>query len=411
MKTEQELQSQYADMDSDAEPDTVDLIARLDVAYQSSRPPAHFIAETGKLLAERRRRTFVSLPTWRSVLRDRPLLGTATIILAVLLVTASVAYAANSIIHVWPPERGLRSDVVPIGNSLPPQSEQRYRTIDPARAARESGLPVAYLSYIPPALHGSVGVQLVEPVPWPEPQRTMPEQIRSTVRYRGSEHTLLVTLFELAPQVIEKHPVLVGEHTVHLPNGKDAWASVQPQEVVPSWVTMVRDGYLVSLYSDLPLSEVEQLATSVTVAPPLGDASTRGIPATWPTPLPADTPIPGVDIAVMGSVGRDLSSHPPRLTYFLKIGNRGTGHKENMMLTLVLPSGLSFGGDSPGSEHTIPSFGSGNGAVGGDLPLVITDPAAFDQGLDVRVTWTENGVRGERTFHLPFSPASDGPVK
>src|SRR5579875_2464412 len=99
------------------------------------------------------------------------------------------------------------------------------------------------------------------------------------------------------------------------------------------------------MYSDLPVADVENLATAVTVAPPSENPSARGIPAGWPTSLPADTPIPGVDIALTGVVGRGGRSRPHRLTYFLTFGNRGTGHEQHLALTLVLPPGLTFGGD------------------------------------------------------------------
>jgi hypothetical protein len=407
MKSEGELRALYADLvESDADADTLRLIATLDAAYGKDQPPARFIAETARLLEQRRpaqrRRAFASLVAGRSFLRERPLLGTVAILLAALLVTASVAYAATSLIRVWSPERPPTHDVVFISNSLPPLGFQRYRALDPPRAARESGLPVAYLSEIPAPLKGTVGVQFMPPAAWPIAQKTMPERMRSAVRYRGNGHTLIVALFELAPRVVEKHPVLVGERTVHLPNGDDAWATTAPWMVESNWVSSVRDGYIVSLYSDLPMVEVERLATMVAIIPPSGDASSRGIPSTWPTALPADTPIPGVDIALMGTVGRDLSSHPPRLTYFLELGNRGRGHEKHLTLTLVLPPGLAFAGETPRREHTM-ALRPGTGGIGGDLPLVITDEHAFEHGIDVRLTWTENGVNGERTFHLPIS--------
>ncbi len=408
MRTEHELRVQYADIAEDGlDAGTVRLIGTLDATYQARLAPTHFVAETRTLLQRRHanrshRRTVFGLTL---SLRGRPFVGMVAVLLAVLLVTVTVAYAATSLISVFPPEKQPTQDVVFVGNGLPPSETLRFRTIDPARAARESGLPVAYLPQAPAGLRGSTGVLLFRPSPWPVTHGVVNEQTRSVVRFRGDTHTLMIALFELAPS-LAGHPVmLAGEHTIHLTNGEVAWTSTQPETLESNWLTMVVDSYVVTLYSNLPLSDIESLATSVKVAPPSGDPSMAGIPAGWPTPLPAETPIPGVDIALTGSVVRDLSSRRPRLTYFLTFGNRGTGHEQHLRLTLILPRGLAFAGHPLTQEHVIP-FGSGNGGVGGDLPLVVSGENAFDDGLDVRVTWTTNGAEGERTFHMAFSPAA-----
>jgi hypothetical protein len=420
MQTEAELRDRYADVLADGDnAETLNLLTSLEAAYQSSGPPSSFITDTRGLLADRAatRRSLISrLFSTARIFKDRPLLGVATVLLVLIVASSTVVFAATSLIHVFPPEKRPTSNVVFLSNGLPPPGSQRYRSIDPARAARESGLPVAFLSRIPEDLNGSVGVQLIE-------RRskfgTAQEQTRSLVRYRTERHTLIVALFELAPSVVRKHPVLLGEHTVRLPNGQDGWTTVAPEMIESHWVTLVRDGYVVSFHSDLSLQRLAQLTNRLSIASPSGSVSTRELPADWPTPLPADTPIPGVDIALIGTIGRNLSSHPPRLTYSIRFGNRGNGHEHNLRVTLVLPRGLRIAVSKssrwplPGNLRQVPPsrrytiwFGAGNGGAGGDLPLVASNRTAFTGGATVVVTWTDHGITREQSFHLPFSAST-----
>jgi hypothetical protein len=422
MKTEHELRSQYIDiLDNGDDASMMNLITQLDAAYQAGSPPARFVAEARQLIKGRctERQRGIHYPTFGlgRFIGERRLIGMATVLLAAVLITAGIAFAAaTSVIRVWPPGKSPAPNVVFITNSLPPLSYQRFRALDPARAAHQRGLPVAYLARVPKALKGSVGVQIFVPKPCPKSNTpvarvcaaarhagplAVPERIRSLVRYHGS-HTLLIALFQLAPAV-EKHPVLLGERTVHLPNGQDAWINVAPESVESNWVTMVRGNYIVSLYSDRPMRAVQRMATTVKLSPPSGKPNRRGIPSSWPAPLPAATQITGVDIVLIGTVSHGPSTRGPHLTYSFTFGNRGSGHEHKLRFTLVLPPGLVFAGHSSRRRHTI-WCGSGNGGFAGDLPLLINDERAFGRGMAVRAAWTENGRSRRHVFHFDFSP-------
>jgi len=225
----------------------------------------------------------------------------------------------------------------------------------------------------------------------------------SLVRYRGKGHALIIELSEPSPAVIAKYRVLLGNHTVRLPNGQPAWTSVSIQSFQPNVVSFVAGQYIVSVASNLSLARTEQLASTVTVSPETADATRRGIPSTWPTPLPADTAVPGVEIAMVGTADHYVSPNGKRgLQYDLQIGNRGMGQEQNEDVTLLLPPGITFANHTPGNRYII-HFGGGNGVVGGTEDLMVTDQNAFDQGLTVRVTWTEHGAAGVRTFHFPIT--------
>ena len=417
MKTENDVRGQYADIVEDGDDAAmVHLIASLDDAYMATGPPAAFVTETAQLLRQRTarktRRPSLSSFGWTRLRRERPVLAIGAMLLAVLAVATTVAFAASAVIpriHVLPPEKQPTSRIIQISNSLPPLNDQRYRPLDPAVAAYQSGLPVAYLGQVPHSLRGTVGVQIFLPTPWLEPQWRAPEAVRSVVRYQGG-HSLLIALYRLAPQVVKNDQVVLGERTVHLPNGQHGWTNVDPGMVDQFWVTTLKDGYVLTLYSDLPFRAVEKLATMVTLAPPSGSPGHRGIPKYWPPPLAAPTQIPGVDIALVGAVGHYLSHGHPYVTYSLTFANRGSGHERKLRFTLVLPRGLAFAGNPPRHVYTV-RVGQGNGGAMGDSPLVITNRAAFARGVLVRARWTEHGVKGERDFHLAFGKPFPWPMR
>ncbi len=418
MKTENDVRREYADIVEDGDAAAMlHLIATLDDAYMATEPPADFVTETGQLLRQRTaakaRRPSVGPCVLGRHWRERRVLATGVMLLAILAVATTVAFAASAVIpriHVLPPEKQSTSRIIQISNSLPPLKDQLYRPLDPAVAAHQSGLPVAYLQQAPHSLRGgTVGVQIFPPHPWPQPQWRAPEALRSLVRYQGG-HSLLIALYQLAPEVVKNDQVVLGERTVHLPNGKDGWSDVEPGMLDQFWVTTLMDGYVLSLYSDLPLRTVEKLATTVTLAPSSGNPGHRGIPKYWPPPLAAPTQIPGVDIALVGAAGHYVSHGHPHITYSLTYANRGSGHERKLRFTLVLPSGLAFGGSPPRRDRTI-RVGQGNGGAMGDSPLVITNKSGFTRRVLVLARWTEHGVEGERDFHLPFGKPFPWPLR
>src|SRR5438067_1156831 len=97
-------------------------------------------------------------------------------------------------------------------NALPAPCDLRFYPIDPARAAQESGLPVAYIQQPPAPWSRQVSVSLSPYTgPW------IPHQIsfawRSAVRYTGGGHTVVVVLGEPSPAAIKRYAFLLGEHT------------------------------------------------------------------------------------------------------------------------------------------------------------------------------------------------------
>jgi hypothetical protein len=85
--------------------------------------------------------------------------------------------------------------------------------------------------------------------------------------------------------------------TVRLPDGQEAWAStglstalpfIQPRSGAVNTFAWVAGDYVVSLWSDLSEARLRQLAATTAVVPPNSMPSQRGIPSTWPTPLPLE---------------------------------------------------------------------------------------------------------------------------
>jgi hypothetical protein len=439
VKTEAELRARYYDIVEDgADTGTVRLIETLDTAYQSGMPPASFVAETRALLRQRhagpsRGRTVLglALPS-----RARPFAGLAAVLLAAVLVTATVAYAANSILHIYHPEQPgppplSRLFWVP---SLPPYPTVRYRTLDPARAAHESGYAVAYLHKPPLDLSTSVGVDIFPHVGWPpmvQPRLTAPRfqglavAIRSVVRYRGGGHTVIVLLNEPSPKAIRTRLLVLGERTIHLSNGEDAWAStdvsgslpfIRPRFGAVQVLAWAHKQYVVSLFSDLPSARLRDMATDIAVIPPNADPRRRHFPRTWPAPLAPDR-LPGRLRAVISGAAT-YEQRGPKLTirYLVNFGSYSQGALygldkwQDVQLRIGFPPALQRHALTRAPEAR---FGSGAGGTGGNISFNVRRleqqeiARLLRSGMQVRLTWSEQGKRRGQSFVVPVIAAKD----
>jgi hypothetical protein len=365
-------------------------------------------------------------------------------LLALAIVTGAV-YAAGSIIHVYHPEDrpspGSLSRLF-LAPALPPYQNVHYRLLDPDRAARESGYAIAFLETPPIDTAASVGVDIWPYVGWPKlpsgPQPTDPKlrglgvAIRSLVRYQGGGHTVIVLLNEPSPIAIQTRELILGEHTVHLPGGQEAWASADQSSALPfihprpitipyahpylgtvNTLAWVEGHYVVSLWSDLSEARLRQLAATTTVVLPNPLPSRRHIPSTWPTPLPLDRLPAHLQAIVTG--GATYQQHGAKLTisYLFNFGSYSQGGLygldkwHNVSVTVVFPSALQRHARDPVPHQTV---GGGNFGTGGDSTFQVAGMApgalarALGQGVTVRLAWTEHQQRRRETFHFPLTP-------
>lgn len=360
-------------------------------------------------------------------------------ILAVLAlaILSGAVYAAGSIIRVYHPEgHGSPATLGPLfwSPALPPYQIVHYRALDPRRAAQESGFAVAYLRDPPRDIRAMVGVNILPHVGWSKhasgPQPTDPKlrglavAIRSVVRYRGAGHTVIVLLNEPSPIAINTRELLLGEHTVHLPDGREAWASVglstglpyiQPRSGTVNTLAWVEGHYVVSLWSDLPAASLQQLAATAVVVPPRATPSQRGIPATWPTPSPLDRLPARLQAVVSG--GATYQRHGTKLTiaYLFNFAGYSQGALygldkwHNVSVTVVFPPALQRR-----TRDLVPhqTFGGGGFGTGGDSMFQVAGMTsdelarALGRGVTVRLAWTEHQQRRGQTFPFPLTPGS-----
>jgi hypothetical protein len=385
----------------------------------------------------------------------RRMASLAVLAVLALAILSGAVYAAGSIIRVYHPEdhvsptNAARLFWIP---SLPPYPTVHYRSLDPRTAATQSGYAVAYLRTAPPDIAASVGVDISPHVGWPKqvsgPQPTDPRlrglaiAIRSVVRYRGSGHTVIVLLNEPSPTAINTQELVLGERTIHLPNGQEAWASAALSSALPfihsqpgtipftgprsgnvNTLAWVVGHYVVSLWSDLSEARLRQLAAQAVVVPPAARPSQRGIPPTWPTPLPLERLPARLQAAVSGGVTYRRQGTTLTMRYTFDLSSYGQGALygldkwHNVSITVLFPPSLQRRTSDPVRRQTFPG---GDGGIGGDTTFRVADMGsgplaqAVRQGVTVHVAWTERGQRRRQSFHFPIIPAGacthEGPV-
>lgn len=361
------------------------------------------------------------------------------VLLAVLLLVAlsTVALAAGGVIRVFRPENRISPGTdahVFVAPALPPYQSVRFRTLDPRAAAQQSGYAIAYLRTPPSDISASVGVDISPHVGWPStppgPQprdprlRGMAVAIRSVVRYGGAGHTVILSLVEPSPKVIKTRELLLGQRTVTLPNGQDAWISDNANSALPfvhtaaggvhvlAWVS---GRYVVTLFSDLPFSRLRWLAPQVAVVPPAGNPAQRGIPASWPTPVPPPGLPSRLHVRVDGTAVRTSKGSHLTLHYFFNFGSYSQGALygldkwSRVSIRILFPPSLR---SRTHEAQPHQAFSGGGMGMGGSVMFNTAgmNPAslkqALHQGLTIHVAWTEKGKRRQQIFRYPIIPAS-----
>lgn len=362
----------------------------------------------------------------------------ALLALPVLIALTTVALAAGGVIHVYRPETPASPGTLArlfYAPALPPYQDVRYRTLDPSTAARQSGYAVAYIRNPPSDVSTTVGVDISPHVGWPAttsgPQPSNPElrglavAIRSIIRYHGTVHTVVVALDEPSPKAIQTRELMLGERTVSLPNGQNAWTSndvsgtlpfVRPPTGSVHVLAWVSGHYVVTIFSDLPFTRLERLATRVVVVPPVANASKRAIPVSWPTPM-ALQPLPAkLDVRVDGSALWTSKGTQLEVRYLFNFGSYSQGALygldkwSNVSIQILFPRALRARTHDP-QRHQ--NFSGGGVGMGGSVTFSTAGMSsaslkeALRQGLAIHVAWTEKGRHRHQTFRYRIIPASE----
>jgi len=161
-------------------------------------------------------------------------------------------------------ESGLDAKFKTMGPPLIPPDSPNYYTPLPAGVTQVTAVgPVAYLAEPPAAVSQSIGVHLSVASPSTD---AIAFAIRSSVRYLGGGHTILVTTAQFSPAAQEAYVqgrIQLGTEAFRLADGMPAWFIEQEGLPTPNWVIMPRDDYFITLASDLPAAEVKTLASKV----------------------------------------------------------------------------------------------------------------------------------------------------
>jgi hypothetical protein len=338
----------------------------------------------------------------------------SVLLLAALLALAlaGTAVASTSLLRLQRPEQhpsGGNTMVMAFAGAMPWILCQpaAFQPLDPSRVAPLTGRPIAYLPVPPAGMDAPPQVSLIgTPGRWPQPD-AIAYGPRAVVRYHGGGHTLIVELDEVSPGMALKS-ILVGERTIQLPDGRQAYASTFPGWPVPNAVAFAADRSIVTVASDLPAATVEQLAAAVLVAPaaaaPTGDG-VAAIPIASVGPIAGTAPAaPAVTGTVQHSQGRwpDSRLH---VRYAIAIAATAcTRPAQQVQAAVEFPPALAAHAIDPNPPVGFASLGSAG--FGGDVAFDVsgmppaTVQAALAGGIAVRVSWVEDGRRKERTFTI-----------
>ncbi len=366
------------------------------------------------ILRSRPRRVLWPHPKWSIVSPRR--FSSLVALLTFALVLAAVSASAAGLLRVYRPEstpamgaQSLASVIAP--PLLPPPNLTNLHPADPAQVARDSGRVIAYLPIPSAEANATTDVDLLPESAWSDPN-TIGIAIRSIVRYRGSSHTVLVMLEEPSPAMAREKQLSLGERTIRLADGQEAWVSTRPNWPVENVVATVTDRYVIVVASDLSPETVAMLTSQVILSP----ASGRGSPSagamsdTSNAPRSTDTALgptmSNADLEVAGTVNlHKAENNQSRLSYSIKLGNRGGSIANTVQVMIELPPVLASHALTPPNPISFDAVGAGAlVGFGGDITFDVSgiDPASVQRavaaGITVRVRWTDNGQQQERTF-------------
>lgn len=114
-----------------------------------------------------------------------------------------------------------------------------------------------------------IGPQPAGLEPWWEPdgdESPVAFRVLSGVRYSGGGHTIVLSIAEPSPGALAEGPFL-GYDRIQLPDGTVAWRNEDSSQPTPNIVSMMKEGYVVSVASDLPHTDLESLADQVVLKP------------------------------------------------------------------------------------------------------------------------------------------------
>jgi hypothetical protein len=339
----------------------------------------------------------------------------------VLLITfllAGALVAASSVLRVQRPEDGgardATSDVL-VPPLLPPPGALVYWRVDPPTAAQETGRALAYLPQPPTGLDEPVEVALPALSALSEGEVAI--RTNALVHYQGGGHSVFIALDEASATIAQQQRLLLGQRTVQLADGREAWASFRPQWPESNVVTTAMDRFLVVVASDLPAPMVQSLAGQVTLVPgrPAPGAAAPA-PATdlaravaHPAPDPG-----GLTIALGGTteVWQDrlgpVTFDRWHLRYRFDLGLRGTAGVQDVEVPIEWPEALAARATEAPPVHRFGSL-SGGATLGGGGDVTFATGgldgdvvrAELARGLSVRVRWSERGEQHEQIFTLP----------
>ena len=189
--------------------------------------------------------------------------------LAVLLITfllAGALVAASSVLRVQRPEDGgardATSDVL-VRPLLPPPGALVYWRVDPPTAAQETGRALAYLPQPPTGLDEPVEVAL--PALSALSKGEVAIRTNALVHYQGGGHSVFIALDEPSATIAQQQQrLLLGQRTIQLADGREAWASFRPQWPESNVVATAMDRFLVVVASDLPAPMVQNRQVAMT---------------------------------------------------------------------------------------------------------------------------------------------------
>lgn len=196
--------------------------------------------------------------------------------LGIVVMNSDFGNAQNSSNNPQLPERQL-----PVGPFIPPEQAVFYNPISsPAQITGRLSLPAAYLNNPPPKFAQEIavmdrtvaidvdGTRIEIPPELPNAtveSSTPPGQradiLISSVRYRGSGHTIYVNTSTLSPAEAK---IRGFSENTKLADGTPAYTPTAITGVsTPNCVVFVRGKVYVTIASDLPMEQIKSLATTV----------------------------------------------------------------------------------------------------------------------------------------------------